>query len=117
MSSIYKINDTVIKRPTDFSIEKYKVTKSSRSASALMNMDVIAKKLKFLFNYDVLSGAELRAIENLIYTNEPFFVLTYKDLDGEQKTATVYSGAITHKQFRTDSGWYWKDVKFDLIER
>lgn len=117
MSSVYKINGTTIKRPTDFNIEKYKVTKATRSASALMNMDVIAKKLKFLLKYEVLSGYELKAIEDLIYTNDPFFTLTYNDLNGEQKTATVYAGAIAYKKFRSGSVWYWQDVRFDLIER
>ncbi len=117
MAMPLKINGTRIKSPTGFQIERYKITKASRVASGKMTMDVIARKLKFLFNYKVLSGAEYKTILDILDTDTAFFTLEYVEND-VVKTATVYSGAITANKFRTDEGaWYWKDVTFDLIEQ
>ena len=44
-----KINGTSIKEPTDFDVEKYKLSKSGRVASGKMTMEIIAKKKKFNF--------------------------------------------------------------------
>lgn len=105
-----------IKQPTKFDIEKYNLTKSGRVASGLMKMEIIAKKRKFLFQYDVISGTDLDTILGVIDTNTAFFTIGYKENE-VAKTATVYSGAISATRFRTDGKWYWKDVKFDLIEQ
>lgn len=116
MPNIFKLNDTVIKRPTEFSIEKYNLTKGERTGSGLMKIRYIAAKRKFLFNYTVISGPELDAILNVINTVELFFTLTYEE-NSVVKTAKVYVGAIKSKKFRSDGVWYWKDVSFDLIEQ
>lgn len=112
----FKINETVIKTPHDFDIERYNITKAGRVANGSMVMDLIAKKRKFLFRYKVISGTEMNKILSLIDTTAMFFVLTYEE-NGEEKTATCYAGHIPTKRFRTDGVWYWKDMNFDLIER
>jgi hypothetical protein len=33
------------------------------------------------------------------------------------KSAAVYCGPIRAKKYRTNMGWYWVDVSFNLIER
>jgi hypothetical protein len=81
-----------------------------------MVMDLVAKKRKFVFEYSVISGPDLDIILNLIDTTAMFFTLEYVEND-VTKTATVYGGEITARRFRTDSGWFWKDVKFNLIEQ
>lgn len=116
MSAVWKINNTTIKSPKDFDIEEYNLTKSGRLASGLMCMDFIAKKRKFPFRYDVISGTDLDIILGLISTSTMFFTLSYVE-NGTTKTASCYTGAIKRKKFRTDGVWYWKDVSFDLIER
>ena len=113
---IVKINGTTIKTPHSLDIEKYKLTKASRVASGKMHMDLIAKKRKFNFEYEVLKGSELDKIVDILDSSAIFFTLEYQE-NGVTKTATVYAGAIHASKFRTNSGWYWKKVRFSLIEQ
>ena len=115
-ADIIKLNNVTIKKPKDFKISKFNLTKSGRVASGKMVMDLIAKKRKFEFSYEVLSGPELDTILAVIDTDTMFFTISYVENDVE-KSATVYVGEISHKKFRTDGVWYWKDVSFNLIEQ
>jgi hypothetical protein len=110
------LNGTRIKEPTDLDVEKYKLTKAGRVASGKMTMDVIAKKRKFNFKYDVLSGTDLQTITDILFSDDSFYTLTYVE-NGVEHSAVVYVGAIKCKKFRTDGKWYWKDVEFALIEQ
>lgn len=116
MAQVLTVGGVPIRKPTKFSIEKYNLTKSGRTANGLMTMDIIAKKRKFLFEYEVISGADMEVITAVIDGASPFFTLTYLEND-TAKSATVYAGSIVAEQFRTTSGWYWKNFKFDLIEQ
>lgn len=111
-----KINGTSIKEPTDFDVEKYKLSKSGRVASGKMTMEIIAKKKKFNFSYAVLSGTELETITDILDSNTAFYNFSFVE-NGDTKTYTIYPGAIKFKKFRTDGVWYWKDVQFSLIEQ
>jgi hypothetical protein len=116
-----KLNGVVIKQPKneDFHMNTYNLTKSGRVASGKMKMDLIAKKRKFEFTYPVISAGDFQAIIAIIDSSEMFFSIEYTDTnDGVVKSATVYVGEINKVPFRTDQfGWYWKDVKFNLIEQ
>lgn len=107
---------TLIKQPAKCSIERYNLTKPGRVTSGLMTMDLVAKKRKFLFEYPVISKVDFEAILDIIDTDEMFFELQYTEND-VVKTATVYVGHIPSERFRTNMGWYWKNVNFNLIEQ
>jgi len=113
---MYKLNGIPIKTPPEFEIEHYNITKADRNAEGYMIMELVAKKQKFLLTYPVLSKDELDTILNIIDSSEVFFTFEYPD-NGIIKSATVYSGPIRRRRFRTHMGWYWKDVTFNLIER
>lgn len=114
---VESIRGVVVKQPSDLSLETYNLTKSGRVASGKMTMEIIAKKRKFLFTYEVLSGPEFDKIRNAIdHPDHAFFDLVYRD-NNVQKRARVYAGAIKARRFRTDGIWYWKNVSFDLIEQ
>ncbi len=104
-----------IKVPNGFNIQRYNLTKSGRIANGDMTMDFIAKKRKFLFSYESISKKDFNDILNIVDTTTMFFEIQYVEND-VTKTATVYAGHIPSERFRTDMGWYWKDVNFDLIE-
>lgn len=115
----FLINGSPIKNPTTFKIERYNVTNLERLADARMVGDLVAKKLKFYFTYEAITGEELDHILDVIW-NTPglFFTLTYQE-NGESKTAQVYSGSIPselHKAGKT-TNWVWKGVSFNLIEQ
>lgn len=116
MAQLLTLNGTTIKKPNNFGIEKYNLTKAGRTADGTMHLELIAKKRKFTLSYEVLRGTELEVILGIIDGTSVFFTLTYVE-NNVTKTATVYSGAIKSTQFRTDGPWYWKDVTFDLIEQ
>jgi hypothetical protein len=117
MAQLLTLGGVTIKKPNDFQIERYNLTKSGRVATGEMMMDLVAKKLKFLVKYEIISGANMNAILAIIDSTTMFFTLTYLENDVE-KSATVYVGAIKSTQFRTDSGaWYWKNFEFDLIQQ
>lgn len=115
----FQISGTDIKNPSEFKIERYNITNMERLADAKMVGDLIAKKRKFYFTYEAISGYDLDIILELIWeTNKLFFPLTYVE-NGVSKTATVYVGSIPtelHKAGRT-TNWVWRNVTFNLIEQ
>ena len=113
-----KINGVKIKEPQNPKISTYNLTKSGRVASGKMMMDLVAKKKKLFCDYEVLSGAEMDKILSLIDGSAMFFNVEYTD-NGHTHSFTAYVGEINRTHFRSGplSGWYWKDVSFNLIEQ
>lgn len=117
--SFFSIGGTAIKNPSTFKIERYNVTNMERLADASMAGDLIAKKHKFYFTYDAISGDDLDAILQAIWEVPTlFFTLAYKE-NGVNKTAQVYAGSIPSELHRAGntSNWVWKNVTFNLIEK
>lgn len=119
MASNFTINGRAIKNPSGFKIERYNVTNMERLANAKMVGDLIAKKRKFYFTYDAITGEDLDNILEAIWeTKKLFFSLKYKE-NGKDKSATVYVGSIPtelHKAGKT-TNWVWRNVTFNLIEQ
>ena len=115
----FVVNGKAIKNPSSFKIERFNITNMERLADASMAGDLIAKKRKFYFTYDAISGEDLDKILEAIWdSNALFFDLTYPE-NGVKKTAKVYVGSIPtelHKAGKT-TNWVWKNVTFDLIEQ
>ncbi len=113
------IDGTAIKNPSSFKIERYDITTMNRLANGKMVGDLIAKKHKFYFTYDAISGVDLDTILSLVWTtNNIFYTLSYIE-NGVPKTAQVYVGSIPsdlHRAGRT-TNWVWKNVTFNLIEQ
>ena len=59
------VNGVKIKNPSSFKIERYNVTNMERLANAEMVGDLIAKKKKFYFTYDAITGEDLDNILKL----------------------------------------------------
>lgn len=116
MSLLLKLGGVPIKKPMEFTIERYNVTDSGRVASGLMTMDLVAKKRKFLFGYPAIDGDDMDAILDIIDTTSMFFPIQYSE-NGVTKNATVYAGHIPSKLYRSDGLWTWTDFNFDLIEQ
>lgn len=118
MKTEFTLNGVSIKRPSQFKIERYKITKSERLASGSMAMELIAKKRKFYFTYEAIDATELNKILDIIWeTNDCFFTLEYVE-SNIRKSAVVYVGSIPTELYRTDPGaWVWSNVSFNLIEQ
>ena len=117
--SNFTVNGRGIKNPTTFKIERYNVTNMERLANASMVGDLIAKKLKFYFTYEAITGTDLDSLLEAIWsTDDLFFPLVYLE-NGVQKTVSVYVGSIPselHNAGKT-TNWVWKGVTFSLIEQ
>ncbi len=113
---IVKLNGKIIKTPPIWEVERYKISKAERVASGNMVMDTIARKRKFIVGYTELSGRDLDTILDIIDTDDEFIDLEYEE-NGKMKSAVVYRGPIRAKKYRTNMGWYWVDISFNLIER
>lgn len=103
--------------PAGATYSDYNLTKSGRTADGTMTMELVAKKRKFEFSFDVLSSRFLSPI--LAVIDNPanmFFTFYYPDADGEH-SCTVYVGDIAKIPWRKGPTWYWKNVKFDFIEK
>lgn len=115
----FTVNGIAIKNPSTFKIERYNVTNMERLADATMVGDLIAKKRKFYFTYDAISGDDLDTILEAIWDSTTlFFPLEYIE-NGVSKIATVYVGSIPtelHRAGKT-TNWVWKNVTFNLIEK
>ena len=117
--SNFKVNGVAIKNPSTFKIERYNVTTMERLADARMVGDLVAKKLKFYFTYEALTGEDLDVILSAIWDAPGlFFPLEYVE-NGVTKTATVYVGSIPTELHRAgkSANWVWKNVTFNLIEQ
>lgn len=120
---ILLIEGVAIKQPKPEGLKRstYNVTKSGRVANGDMTMELVAKKKKLFFSYDIIAGKDLTHILHLIDTDKMFFEVTY-EYNGIVDTMTVYVGEIGSDYFRvpdatTPTGWYYKNFTFNLIER
>jgi hypothetical protein len=113
-----KLNGVVIKRPSDFKISRYDITKANRLADGLMSMELVAKKRKFFCTWQGITAKDLNVILDILWeSTDMFFELSYVE-NNVAKLATVYKGEIPTTLYRSDDGdWVWKDVTIDLIER
>lgn len=114
----FKINEVTVKNPSTFKVERYNVTTMERLANADMVGDLVAKKFKFYFTYEVLTAEDLDTILSAIWDSDSlFFPLVYEDR-GVQKKATVYVGSIPAElHYMSSANTVWKNVTFNLIER
>ena len=119
MAQVISINGTEIKQPKpgDFGIERYSLTTAGRVASGEMKLELVAKKTKLTFKYEILKGSELKTIADIVDGTTMFFEAVYMDDNGEIKTITVYSGALKYTNNRSNQGIYWTSVTFDLIQQ
>lgn len=113
----FNINGNSIKSPSGFKIERYNITNLERLADGKMAGDLIAKKRKFYFTYEVINGSDLDTILDAIWDSPKiFFKLKYEE-NGSSKEAEVYVGSIPSDLYGTGADWVWTNVTFNLIER
>ena len=112
-----KIAGVTVKTPSDLKIGRFDLTKSNRTASGKMAMDLIATKRRVDCNWTMVADSDLQVIITAITTNKPFFSLEYPDVGG-QKTMTCYAGDINTTMWHTKAGVrYWEEVQIPFIEQ
>jgi hypothetical protein len=112
-----KIAGVSVKAPTELKIGRFDLTKSGRTASGKMMMDIIATKRRVDVVWKMIPDDELKKILDVINANKPFFSLEYPDTGGT-KTMTCYAGDITTSLWHTKNGIrYWEEVSIPFIEQ
>jgi hypothetical protein len=112
-----KIAGVSVKAPTDLKIGRFDLTKSGRTASGKMVMELIATKKRVDITWKMLPDNELQKIIDTITANKPFFSLTYPDAGGSA-TMTCYAGDINTSLWHTKNGVrYWEEVSIGFIEQ
>jgi len=112
-----KIAGVSVKAPTDLKIGRFDLSKSGRSASGKMVMELIATKRRVDVVWKMVPDSDLQTIIDTITANKPFFTLTYPDAGGSN-TMTCYAGDINTSLWHTIGGVrYWQEVSISFIEQ
>jgi len=112
-----KIAGVSVKAPSEVNIGRFDLTKSGRTASGKMVMDIIATKRRVDVVWKMLPDNELQKIIDTITANKPFFSLEYPDAGGT-KTMTCYAGDIVTSLWHTKNGVrYWEEISIPFIEQ
>jgi hypothetical protein len=112
-----KIAGITVKAPTELKVGRFDLSKSGRTASGKMVMELIATKRRVDVVWKMLTDSELEKIIDTITANKPFFTLTYPDAGGT-KSMTCYAGDIITSLWHTKNGVrYWEEVSIGFIEQ
>ena len=112
-----KVNGVELPAPTDFQVGIMDISKAERNARGDMIIERIATKRKLELSWKNLSRDE---ISNLLrFVSPVFFNVEYIDPQTNgSRTGTFYCGDRNSGMLGFINGQpYWKDVKFNLIER
>jgi hypothetical protein len=112
-----KIAGVTVKSPSELKVGRYDITKSNRTASGKMMMELISTKRRVDCVWKMVPDSDLQTIIDTITANKPFFSLEYPDA-GSSQTMTCYSGDIVTSLWHTKNGIrYWEEVSIPFIEQ
>ncbi|QCX32450.1 hypothetical protein FDN13_01350 [Caloramator sp. E03] len=111
------INGITIKTPTDLKVGVFRITKSERTASGKMMMEIIAVKRRLDLRWEIISDIDLQIILNIL-ESKVFHTVVYPDpQNGETATITAYVGDINMEAWQKVGNRYYKNVSLALIEQ
>lgn len=103
--------------PTELKIGRFDLTKSGRTASGKMVMDIIATKRRLDVSWKMIADSDLQGILDAIANNKPFFEVSFPGRAGTE-AMIAYAGDInTSLWHRIDGIRYWSEVTIPLIEQ
>jgi hypothetical protein len=112
-----KIAGVNVKTPAELKVGRFDLSKSGRTASGKMVMELIATKRRVDVVWKMLTDSELQTIIDTITANKPFFSLEYPDAGGT-KSMTCYAGDVATSLWHTKNGVrYWEEVSIGFIEQ
>ncbi|MEW6048483.1 MAG: hypothetical protein AB1609_18735 [Bacillota bacterium] len=111
------IANVQVAKPAEVKVGRFDLTKSRRTASGKMVMEVIATKRRVDVTWKMLADSDLKQILDLLAANKPFFTLQYPDAGGAA-TMTCYAGDTNTSLWHTVNGVrYWDEVTIPFIEQ
>jgi len=117
-SDLYIANVLVARPVLPLNIGYFDLTKSERTSSGVMLMDIIRQGIRRVdVTWEYLPDSELMKILQTITANKPFFSLKYPGPGGQQNM-TCYCGDISTSLWHRIGGVrYWDKVTIPFIER
>lgn len=111
------IAGTKVATPSEIKVGHFDLTKSGRTASGKMVMEIIATKRRVDCTWKLIKDSDLKQILDLIDAHKPFFTLTFPEAGGTA-TMTCYAGDRNTSLWHTINGVrYWQDVSIAFIEQ
>ena len=111
------INGVLAPAPSSLEIGVHRISRSERTSSGRMSMEIIAIKRAISLVYNIISGTELGAVLTALEAT-PFHTLRYPDPQGAERTTTVYVGDIKESAWHTVGGErFWTGVSINFIEQ
>lgn len=112
------IDNVQCKTPTKLKVGTFRITKSERTASGLMTMEITAVKRRLDLSYAHIKDTDLKQIQDLL-ESKVFHNITYPDpKNGESASITAYLGDTGQEPGQRIGGTrYWQDVSIALVER
>lgn len=113
-----RIAGVEVSRPAEVRVGRFDLTKSNRSASGRMVMEVVRAGIRRVdVTWRMLSDSDLRTILDVIAANKPFMQVEYPDA-GRQETMIAYTGDIIYSAWHTRGGVrYWEEITIPFIEQ
>lgn len=108
----------VAPNPRELKVSRFDLTKSARTASGRMVMEVIRAGVRRLdVTWDKMADSDYQTLLNVLAAHKPFFSVQYEDAGGPQ-TMICYAGDISAAAWHRVGGVrYWSDVSVALIEQ
>lgn len=112
-----KINGVKISTPSNLKVGVMDLSEAERNANGLMIIERIAKKRKLDMSWNILKSNELSVLLKAV--SSIFFDVEYIDPETNgRKTGIFYVGDRSQDiLFRRNNELYYKDIKFNIIER
>lgn len=109
---------TISQAPARVDVGRFDLTKSGRTASGRMAMDIVRAGVRRVdVTWEYLPDEDLKTLLDVIAANKPFFQLRYPDA-GQEETMQAYVGDIMTSLWHTIGGVrYWKSVELSFIEQ
>lgn len=116
--AVIKIAGVEVARPASVQVGRFDLTKSNRSASGRMVMEVVRAGIRRVdVTWRYLPDPQLQQILDLIAANKPFMLVEYPDAGGQQQMM-AYAGDIAYSAWHTRGGVrYWGEVTIPFIEQ
>jgi hypothetical protein len=107
----------VVPSPDSLTAGIMDISNAERNAAGTIIIERIATKRKLSLGWQFISDSNLSALLNLVAA--VFFTTKYPDpLTGKLRIGTFYCGDRTVEGITYRNGkMYWKNLKFDIIER
>src|SRR5690606_1936587 len=116
--AVIKIAGVEVARPASVQVGRFDLTKSDRSASGRMVMEVVRTGIRRVdVTWRYLPDPDLKTILDVIAANKPFMLVEYPDAGGQQQMM-AYTGDIIYSAGHTRNGVrYWEEVTIPFIEQ